>query len=232
MERYTPFFPTLDVRYADDHLAIVDKPSGMLSVPGKGPSKADCVPWRLRRLIPAAAGPLTIHRLDMDTSGLLVLGLTPDAQRAVSRQFEQRSIAKRYTALVEGHMPDHPDEGAIDFPMRLDLDNRPMQIHDPEQGRRALTRYRVLRRTAYDGRDAALIDFEPVTGRSHQLRVHAAHERGLHAPILGDVLYGNEHAAPHLMLHARLLGLDHPVTGVRLTFESPPPFASPIEEVP
>lgn len=203
---------------ASDDFAVVDKPSGMLSVPGKGPDKADCVVARVRERFPHARGPLVVHRLDMDTSGLLVLGLNPHAQRELSRQFEAREVEKHYIALVEGIVI--PERGEIDFPIRPDIENRPMQIHDPVHGRAARTRYTVLAHET----DRTRLRFEPLTGRSHQLRVHAAHRLGLGRPILGDVLYGDPSSAERLMLHASRLVFTDPGTGRRAVFESPPPF--------
>lgn len=220
---------------------VVNKPAGMLSVPGKGPEKADCVAARVRALYPDSTGPLIVHRLDMDTSGLLVLGLTPDAQRELSRQFEHRETSKRYVALVEGRVEQ--EEGEIDLPMRLDPDNRPYQVIDWSHGRGAQTRYRV---TAYET-DRTRLELTPITGRSHQLRVHCAAARsvgGLGRPIIGDVLYwrgvgvagareqtgairliGAESATAHapegrLMLHAQMLGFRCPETAERVEVES------------
>lgn len=210
--------PDIEVLHATPDFVVVNKPAGMLSVPGKGPEKADCAAARVRERFPDATGPLVVHRLDMDTSGLLVFGLTTDAQRALSAQFEARAVDKNYTALVEGAVA--PQEGRIDLPIRADIDNRPIQIHDPELGKASVTDYRVL---AYET-DRTRVLFIPVTGRSHQLRVHAAHPKGLGHPILGDVLYGDPESAPRLMLHASMLSFNDPVTNRRLWFESPCPF--------
>lgn len=198
---------------------MVDKPAGMLSVPGKGPDRVDCAVARVARMFPST-GPMIIHRLDMDTSGLLVVAINEHAQRELSRQFEERLVEKRYIALVEGQV-ERP-EGVIDFPMRLDVERRPYQIRDDVHGRNAVTRYRVR---AYET-DRTRIEFVPVTGRTHQLRVHAAHPTGLGHPILGDVLYGSGRGAesPRLMLHAEFLSFLHPTTGQRLEFTSPPGF--------
>jgi tRNA pseudouridine32 synthase/23S rRNA pseudouridine746 synthase len=182
-------------------------------------------------MVPGATGPLTVHRLDMETSGVMVYALDPDAHRELSGQFERRETEKRYIALLTGHLPetasaiDDPTTWpTIDFPMRLDPDNRPIQVYDPELGRAALTRYRVLGHESVKGAPATRIEFAPVTGRSHQLRLHSAHERGLHAPILGDPLYGDPKSAPRLMLHATLLSLRDSNTGDRLSFRSAAPF--------
>lgn len=188
---------------------VVSKPSGLLSVPGKGEHNKDCVVSRLRAVFPGADGPMIVHRLDMDTSGLMVVGLTVDAQRLLSAEFESRRVEKAYIALVEGI--DTPDAGLVDVPIRLDPANRPYQVIDWVDGRPAQTRFRVLSREV----DRTRVRFEPITGRTHQLRVHAAAARvltrivgqqvpgGLGAPILGDVLYGKgERTGERLMLHA------------------------------
>jgi len=198
---------------------VIDKPSGLLSVPGRTADKADCARVRVLAQYPDATGPMTVHRLDMDTSGLLVVALTADAQRHLSIQFEHRRVAKVYIALLE--RPVEGDHGEIDLPLCKDWVNRPMQKVDFEQGRPAQTAYRVLDRLD-DGRTR--VRFEPVTGRSHQLRVHAAHELGLKSPILGDRLYGNADSAPRLMLHAAGLTLHDPDSGERIELWSEPPF--------
>jgi tRNA pseudouridine32 synthase/23S rRNA pseudouridine746 synthase len=201
-----------------DRFVVVDKPAGMLSVPGKGPEKADCAAARVRKMCPGATGPIVVHRLDMDTSGAIVFALDAETQRALSKQFEARTVAKRYEALLAGEI-DH-ETGKIDLPIRADIDNRPMQIHDPVHGRPSVTSYRVLAR----GNGTTRVEFTPLTGRSHQLRVHAAHVLGLGAPILGDVLYGHEASAPRLMLHATDLSFDDPETGERVTAHTDAPF--------
>lgn len=201
---------------------VVEKPAWMLSVPGKGPEKADCAAARIAALFPAATGPLVVHRLDMETSGLMVFALDPDSQRDLSRQFEQREVLKAYTALLgphSGHSPDPLDQetGTVSLPIRPDIDNRPYQIVDPVHGREAVTRWRILAREI----DRVRVRFEPVTGRTHQLRVHAA--AGLSRPIIGDALYGGEPAL-RLMLHASELSFLDPATRRRLDFRSAPPF--------
>lgn len=218
---------------------VVDKPAGLLSVPGKGdePHKKDCVAARVREMFPQSTGPLIVHRLDMDTSGLLVLGLTPDAQRVLSRQFEERRTAKRYSALVTGTLDHLPaDAGEIDAPLRLDPDHRPWQVVCALHGRHAVTRWRVLAREI----DRTRLSLEPVTGRAHQLRVHCAMPAawgGLGACILGDPLYGSNYRAPtpesergvpapapRLMLHAAMLEFDDPDTRERIRCEIETPF--------
>lgn len=192
----------------------------MLSVPGKGEAKRNCVASRVAAMFPDATGPLIVHRLDMETSGLMVLGLDPASQRALSRQFEDRRIEKEYVALVDGIVPD--DEGEIDLPMRPDINNRPVQVVDRLRGREAVTKWRVLSRET----DRTRVRLRPLTGRTHQLRVHAAAPEpsgGLGRPILGDGLYGGP-PADRLMLHATRLAFLDPDTGRRVEFECPTPF--------
>jgi tRNA pseudouridine32 synthase / 23S rRNA pseudouridine746 synthase len=206
----------LSVLFEDAWLVVIDKPSGLLSVPGKDEAVTDSVLVRLRARYPRATGPLLVHRLDLDTSGLLVAALDPRTHAAVQRQFLHRDVHKRYVAWVQG--PVQGEEGTIDLPLRVDLNDRPRQIHDPVHGKAAVTRWRVLERTGTRTRVA----FFPLTGRTHQLRVHAAHPLGLGAPIVGDRLYGHEDA--RLMLHAEALEFTHPETGGRVHFERRAPF--------
>lgn len=206
------------VLHAGDGYAVVEKPPSVLSVPGKGQDKADCVAARVRALFPGATGPLVVHRLDMETSGLMVFGLDPDSQRELSRQFEDREVEKSYIALLSGPGAGAlSDSGRIDLPMRADLERRPLQIIDHEHGRAAVTLWQVLAREV----DRVRVRFEPLTGRTHQLRLHAA--AGLGLPIIGDVLYGGE-PAQRLMLHAASLSFREPRTGRRVEFHSPAPF--------
>ncbi len=206
--------------FAGPRYAVVDKPAWMLSVPGKGPDKQDCVASRIAAMFPGATGPLVVHRLDMETSGLLVLGLDPGAQRELSRQFEARLVEKSYTALVDGLV--EPEHGTIVLPMRPDRARRPLQLIDPERGRDAATHWRVLAREI----DRTRVEFRPITGRTHQLRVHAAtpsDRGGLGHPIIGDGLYGGP-PAERLMLHAGRLSFLDPDSGRCVEFESPAPF--------
>jgi tRNA pseudouridine32 synthase/23S rRNA pseudouridine746 synthase len=207
----------LPVIFSTPRLVVIDKPSGLLSVPGKGEHKQDCVPARVRAMFPNATGPLVVHRLDMETSGLLVLGLDPDAQRDLSAQFERRETRKKYTALLKGDLPQ--DHGEVSMPIRPDIDNRPYQMIDPIHGRASLSHYRVLSREV----DRTRVEFTPITGRSHQLRVHAAW--GLKHPIIGDVLYGDgAEGGERLMLHAAELAFKDPATGRWVDVRSPVPF--------
>ncbi len=192
----------LPVVHATDRFVVVNKPAGLLSVPGKGPDKQDCVAARVARMFPRASGPLVVHRLDMDTSGLIVVALDAEAQRELSRQFEQREVEKAYVALVEGIVP--ADRGTIDAPIRLDINRRPYHLVDPVHGAPSLTHWTVL---SFET-DRTRLRFVPHTGRTHQLRVHAAH---IGHPIIGDPLYGRrEHPEQRLMLHAAELAFRDP----------------------
>lgn len=199
----------LDIIYEDDYLLIVNKPAGMLSVPGK--ETADSVYSRIRHLYPDATGPLVVHRLDIATSGLLLIAKTKEVHQNLQAQFSNRSIKKRYTALLEGIVSN--EEGTIDLPLCLNPLDRPRQIVDKEHGKPAITRYRVLARTE----SQTLVAFYPLTGRTHQLRVHSAHSLGLHCPIKGDELYGSK--ADRLYLHAESLEFTHPVSKEKVTIE-------------
>jgi tRNA pseudouridine32 synthase/23S rRNA pseudouridine746 synthase len=206
----------LAIVYEDNWIVVVDKPTGLLSVPGKSASDVDSILTRLRARYPEAKGPLLAHRLDQDTSGLMVAALDPETYAELQRQFTRREVHKRYVAWVEGLLGS--EGGIIDFPMRVDLDDRPRQILDPVHGKSAVTEWQVLERRAARTRVA----FFPKTGRTHQLRVHASHPQGLGAPIVGDRLYG--HPGGRLLLHAESLTFQHPGTGQRVTFERPASF--------
>ena len=200
--------------YDDQWLTVLDKPSGMLTVPGK--VLEDSLYTRYRSAHPEAIGPIVVHRLDQETSGLVLLAKDKATHKALQQQFELREVHKCYIALLDGEVTQ--DQGTIDLPLRPDVDDRPRQCVDPVHGRPAVTRYRVLERC--DG--ITRIEFQPLTGRTHQLRVHASHSLGLNCPIVGDRLYGT--ASTRLMLHASTLTFTHPVTGQSLTLQSPPPF--------
>jgi tRNA pseudouridine32 synthase/23S rRNA pseudouridine746 synthase len=203
----------LPILYEDEWIVAVDKPAGLLSVPPRKGAR-DSVLARLERRYPGA---LLVHRLDLDTSGVLVAARAAWVHSALQRQFLRRTVAKRYVAILDGDV--HGNEGTIDLAIRVDVADRPRQIHDPEHGRRAITRWQVLAHLA-DG--TTRVAFFPLTGRTHQLRVHASHRLGLGIPIKGDRLYGRE--AGRLLLHAEAIELDHPATGARLRIESPAPF--------
>jgi tRNA pseudouridine32 synthase/23S rRNA pseudouridine746 synthase len=222
---------TLPIVARHERFVVVDKPPNFLSVPGKGEHKQDCVASRVRGMFPNASGPLVVHRLDWETSGLLVLALDADAQRGLSMQFEQRRVLKRYTALVDGLVAG--DAGEITLPIRADPERRPLQVVDQDRGSPSRTLWRVLARET----DRTRIEFEPVTGRTHQLRVHAAAPHGLTPassglghPILNDPLYGpgGGPGAPapggRLMLHASHLAFREPGGERLMEFRSPAPF--------
>jgi len=203
------------ILFADAHMVVADKPSGLLSVPGRGADKQDCLVARVQAEFPDA---LTVHRLDMATSGVVVLGRGAQAQRALSIAFSERRVEKRYVAVVAGTVL--ADEGEIDLPLITDWPNRPRQMIDRDVGKPSLTRYRVLAREG--GRTR--VELEPVTGRSHQLRVHMM---ALGHAIVGDIFYappGIAALGDRLLLHAERLTVPHPETGVEMTFVSPAPF--------
>ncbi len=209
---------TLPILHCDDDLVVVVKPSGLLAVPGRGAGNQDCVVARVKALRPDCIEQPAVHRLDMDTSGLMVLALTADAHRGLSLQFHDRETEKRYIALLDGELAG--DEGTIELPFRLDVDDRPHQVYDPVHGKTGLTHWKRL--AVENGRTR--VEFHPVTGRTHQLRVHAASPLGLGIPILGDRLYGGGSGQGRLRLHASLLAFTHPRSGQRLEFHSEPPF--------
>ena len=202
------------ILHHDHEILVVDKPSGLLSVPGRGEGKDDCLINRLRGAFPTV---LLVHRLDLDTSGVMVFGLTPHAQRNLSKQFEERKTKKVYIARVAGRVAEKT--GTVDLPLIVDWPNRPRQKVDHAEGRPAQTDWRVVR--ASD--DETRIRLMPLTGRSHQLRVHMAE---IGHPILGDPLYATGAAAdfPRLMLHAESLRFKHPETGAHMTFSAKAPF--------
>ena len=207
----------LDLYYLDEYLLVVNKPAGLLSVPGRGEDKQDCLINRVMQAYPDA---LIVHRLDMDTSGLLLMARGKAMQSALSILFQQRTVHKRYLAVVGGQLKQ--EEGEINLPLLLDWPNRPKHKVDFEQGKPSLTRYRLL---SYDANtDLSRVELEPFTGRSHQLRVHLM---SLGHPIVGDELYAPAELkakADRLLLHAWQLGFQHPVTQVDLKIECLPAF--------
>ena len=193
---------------------VVDKPAGLLSVPGKGPELADCLIARLERAFPTVR---LVHRLDRDTSGVMVFALTAHAQRHLGQQFETRKTRKTYIARVAGRLA--PKTGSVDLPLIVDWPNRPLQKVCHETGKPALTEYKVTKASDAESR----VRLHPVTGRSHQLRVHML---ALGHPIIGDPLYAPETAAeyPRMMLHAEELRLHHPESGIGVKFRAKAPF--------
>lgn len=206
--------PDLEEVYDDQWLTVVNKPSGMLSVPGK--LLNDSAQTRFQKLHPEASGPIVVHRLDQETSGLIIFAKDKDTHKALQQQFADHTISKRYVALLSREI--EVGEGEISLPLCPNVDDRPRQLVSMEHGKEALTRYRVVERSGGHTR----IEFFPLTGRTHQLRVHASHPQGLNAPIVGDRLYGT--ADDRLMLHAQSITFTHPHTGKRITITTEVPF--------
>ncbi|PLK47546.1 RluA family pseudouridine synthase [Uliginosibacterium sp. TH139] len=207
----------LPLIYVDEALLVLDKPAGLLTVPGRGPEKADCLAARVQKRFPEA---LIVHRLDMETSGLVLMARGPAMQRTLSQLFEQRRIHKRYLARVAGRLT--PERGAVNLPLITDWPRRPRQMVDHGIGKPSLTHYASLHFDA--ATQSSRVALEPLTGRSHQLRVHML---SLGHPILGDALYAPEAvrlAAPRLMLHAEWLSFPHPDSTEPVEFTAPCPF--------
>ncbi|MBJ6372853.1 RluA family pseudouridine synthase [Sedimentitalea arenosa] len=211
---YRPPDGPLDVLHMDAQLLVLNKPEGLLSVPGKGAHLADCLLARAQAAFPEV---LLVHRLDRDTSGVIVFAMTPHAQRHLGLQFEKRQARKSYIARVHGALA--PKTGSVELPLIVDWENRPRQMVCHETGKPALTEWRVLRQ----GEDETRVRLMPRTGRSHQLRVHMT---ALGHPILGDPLYATGVAADHprLMLHSEELRIKHPDGGMSMKFRAPVPF--------
>lgn len=204
------------ILHQDPSFLVIDKPTLLLSVPGRADDNKDCLITRLQENgYPEA---LIVHRLDWETSGIILLARNPDSHRELSRQFHDRETEKAYTALCWGQPA--LDSGSIDLPLRYDPPTKPRHVVDHELGKHALTFWRVLGRNG----DVCRVELTPVTGRSHQLRVHML---SIGHPLLGDRLYAHDaalQAAPRLCLHASMLAFSHPVTGERVRFECPAPF--------
>ena len=205
---------TLATIYEDDVMLVIHKPAEFLSVPGK--EITDAVYTRIKEKYPNATGPLIVHRLDMSTSGILLLTKTKEANKHLQNQFIKRTIQKRYVALLDGDLTE--DKGKITLPLRVDLDDRPKQLVCFEHGKNAETRWEVIQRENGKTR----VYFYPITGRTHQLRVHAAHKNGLNAPIIGDDLYGKKQDRLHL--HAEFIAFIHPTTNEKMSFRVAPAF--------
>ncbi|MCR8547668.1 RluA family pseudouridine synthase [Salipiger sp. P9] len=213
-DSYSPPSGDIPVLHADHEILVVNKPAGLLSVPGKGAHLADCLIARLERAFPTVR---LVHRLDRDTSGVMVFALTAHAQKRLGQQFEARKTKKTYIARVAGRL--EPKTGTVDLPLIVDWPNRPLQKVDHETGKPALTEYRVMKASDAESR----VRLHPLTGRSHQLRVHML---ALGHPILGDPLYAPGTAAdyPRMMLHAEELRLHHPDGGAGVKFRAKAPF--------
>ena len=206
-----PLAGGVQVVHEDADLLVLDKPAGLLCVPGRGPDKQDCLSARAQQRWPGA---LIVHRLDQATSGLVLMARHIDAQRQLSHAFAKRQVHKRYQAVVQGRMQPHPGDAAawqdIDLPIAADWERRPLRVVDTVHGKPSLTRWRVRSHNAADG--TTHVELEPVTGRTHQLRVHLA---AIGHPILGDALYADaatQALAPRLLLHASHLAFTHPST--------------------
>ncbi|MBL4910538.1 MAG: RNA pseudouridine synthase [Alteromonadaceae bacterium] len=210
-----PMTPYLEFIYQDDDIVVLNKSSGLLTVTGRLPEHQDCLQTRVNKVLPTAT---IVHRLDMATSGIVIMALNKAAHVNISRQFEQRLTKKSYLARVYGLVKD--DSGEINLPLICDWPNRPKQKVDFEHGKSSQTHYKVLSRDE----NSSLVELTPITGRSHQLRVHMLE---LGHPILGDRLYAHDKAltiSPRLQLHAQMLALLHPVTAEKLIFNSTSPF--------
>ena len=211
----------LSVLYADEALLVLDKPAGLLSVPGRGENKQDCLSARALRFYPDT---LIVHRLDMATSGVMIFARSYTAQRNLNEAFASRAVTKRYIAVLDGILAPPPETwGIIDLPIIVDWPNRPRRMIDHERGKPSMTRWRVLSHNMF-GTTSTRVELEPITGRSHQLRVHLL---AMGHAIVGDALYADPHIqamSDRLLLHACSLELRHPVNGQTLRFVSPVPF--------
>ncbi|PCI62395.1 MAG: RNA pseudouridine synthase [Gammaproteobacteria bacterium] len=210
-----PMTPYLDIIFQDDDIVVLNKSSGLLTVPGRLPEHKDCLQTRVNKVLPSAT---IVHRLDMATSGIVIMALNKPAHVHISRQFEQRVTKKLYIARVYGLVAE--EAGDINLPLICDWPNRPKQKVDHEHGKKSQTLYRVTERSE----NSTLVELTPITGRSHQLRVHML---ALGHPILGDRLYAHDKAltvSPRLQLHAQMLTVFHPVSEKELIFTSECPF--------
>lgn len=214
LENHASEEQTLDIIYEDEWLMAVNKPAGMLTVPGK--VHGDSLQARLRHYLPHATCPIVVHRLDMATSGIVIAAKSLEVYRKLQSQFAAHTVKKRYIALLNGMV--NSDNGNINLPLCPDPDDRPRQVVDHIHGKKAVTRYHVLGKANGKTR----IEFTPITGRTHQLRVHASSPAGLNTPIVGDTLYGQ--GSDRLYLHAETIAFTHPVTGKSMTFTAPAPF--------
>ena len=219
----------LEILYRDKDIIVVNKESGLLSVPGRGPDKTDCVEARIKRLFPDCISQPAVHRLDMETSGILILARNKEAHRNLEMQFANGQVRKKYEALLDGILRGKP-EGHIELKFRLDPDNRPYQLYDEENGKLGITDWKKLSVEKWinpvSGQEKTVtrIEFSPKTGRTHQLRLASSCPKGLGLPILGDSLYGNFLEGERLMLHASEITFHHPTSGEEMYFYSKPEF--------
>lgn len=209
-----PYILGLEILYRDEDIVVVNKFSGLLSVPGRGEEKIDSVEYRLKKLFPECIKQPAVHRLDMETSGILILALNKNAHSNLNKQFADGLVQKKYVAILDGILHGKP-EGHIELKFRLDVDNRPHQIYDEENGKLGITDWKKIK--VENGRTR--IEFFPRTGRTHQLRLAASHKLGLGIPIVGDTLYGNGNVTERLMLHACEITFKHPVSEKIMHFE-------------
>lgn len=220
----------LEILYRDKDIVVVNKPSGLLSVPGKGEEKKDCVEARVRILFPQAPMQPAVHRLDMETSGILICALNSESHRKLNEEFAAGNVKKKYIALLEGILYGKP-EGRTELPFRLDVNNRPHQIYDEINGKIGITEWKKIRveelKSPEGSRKVTRVEFSPLTGRTHQLRLAAScpsEKGGLGLPIAGDSLYGNCRKGERLMLHAAEITFRHPVSGEEIHIVSKPDF--------
>ncbi|OJF77711.1 MAG: hypothetical protein BKP49_01665 [Treponema sp. CETP13] len=232
----------IQILYYDKSIIVVNKPAGMLSVPGRTEDKKDCVVSRVRRLFPECIPQPSVHRLDMETSGILVMAFTKDAHRKLSIQFQERKTKKEYIALIRGSIFNADGfsakqavaefknrqktlSGHIELPFRLDITNRPHQIYDEQNGKLGITDWLYINEEKLKSETVTRIKFIPKTGRTHQLRLHSAHIKGLGSSIVGDSLYGTRNKNENrMLLHAEYLSFFHPDTGKQMEFHSTCPF--------
>ncbi|MCQ2575902.1 MAG: RluA family pseudouridine synthase [Treponema sp.] len=228
----------LNILYRDKDLVVINKQSGLLSVPGRGEDKIDSAEFRLKKLFPECPNQPAVHRLDMETSGLLILALNPAAHQKLNKQFEEGLVHKKYEAILQGilekadglSVPKNSSKnGIIKLKFRLDPENRPHQIYDQINGKEGITEYQIMNYQNYTTADGTLhkttrITFIPHTGRTHQLRLVSADPHGFHCPIIGDTLYGNPIPNQRLLLHAKEITFFHPVSGKKMHFTSNPDF--------
>ena len=222
----------IEILYRDKDIVVINKPAGLLSVPGKGGEKQDCAESRLQKLFPEAPRQCAVHRLDMETSGILVLALNPQSHRIMNEQFSAGLVQKKYIALLDGILYGKGN-GRTELPFRLDTENRPHQIYDAVNGKIGITEWKKLKVEIYRNpvtniaRRVTRIEFSPHTGRTHQLRLAAScpvESGGLGIPIVGDSLYGHLEAGERLMLHAKEISFQHPTSGRILNILCEPDF--------
>lgn len=221
----------LEILYRDEYIAVINKSSPLLSIPGRGEEKKDSVTFRLKNLFEECIEQPSVHRLDMETSGLMVLAFTKEAHRELSRQFMEGEVSKKYIALLDGVLAKKgiASVGQMELYFRLDVENRPHQIWDELYGKKAVTRWRIIDVERYKKADGSVknvtrVEFTPLTGRTHQLRLASADSHGFNTPIIGDSLYGECSEGERLMLHACFLEFTHPILKEKMTFTNPAPF--------